>query len=77
MEDVLEWKQHSNTAVDALLTLGRVFGLRSSVYVECVGYVFLSGNGAISGMLEAEMLPSYDQVLKYARKCLKTDDKEV
>lgn len=77
MDGLMAFKQRKMNAVDALLTLGRVFGLESSVYAECVRYVFLSGNGAISGMLEAEMLPTYYQVLKYARTCLKTDDKEV
>lgn len=68
MDGVIKFKQRKMNAVDALLALGRVFGLKSAVYVDAVDYVLLEPKGAAGDLLELEDMPTYQQVIVHAKQ---------
>lgn len=75
MENVMEFKQRNQNAVDALLAISRVFGLKSVIYVDAVDYVLLEPKGA-AAMLELEDLPTYQQVIAHAKQYLEAHKEE-
>lgn len=75
MENVMEFKQRNQNAVDALLAISRVFGLKSAVYADAIDYVLLEPKGAAT-MLELEDMPTYQQVIARAKQYLEKHKEE-
>jgi len=75
MDNVMNFKRRRLNAVDALLALGRVFGLKSPVYVDAVDHVLLEPIGA-AAMLELEDMPTYQQVIVHAKQYIEAHKEE-